>query len=443
MERTTLAAYRHTLYACFGRGRDALFDLGDALATGTGARSFVELSQAPSFQRRWPSLYAALTDGQIDQAAVRALFVASVPRPVAGGRLVLTVDTSPIPRPYAHTVPDRTLVHVPAAGRVLPPRTAPVQPGWAYSTLVAVPNPPSSWTHILDNRRLPSDQTATQVGAQQLAAVVPLLEERPVCLADGAYGTAAWVQATASLPCDQLVRAAATRVLYYPPPPPTGRRGRPALDGPRFQGSDPATHGPPDGTWRGTDAHGQAVEVRWWEGLHLKAARVVPLTVVCLTRAGAAGTKRDPRDTWFWWLGGRPLPPPAELARLYPRRFSIEHGYRFDKQDLLWAAPHLRTPAQMDRWTHLVSAVHNELGLARLAVQAQRWPWEPAARPLTPRQVRRALPRLLSQLGTPAVSPRPRGKSPGRPRGAVVARAPRAPVIRKGTSRRPKRRRSA
>ncbi len=34
-----------------------------------------------------------------------------------------------------------------------------------------------------------------------------------------------------------------------------------------------------------------------------------------------------------------PLPPLADLARLYPRRFSIEHGYRFDKQDLLLDGP--------------------------------------------------------------------------------------------------------
>jgi hypothetical protein len=444
MERTTLGAYRDALYACCTRARDALFEVGDALATQDGARAFVELSLAPAFRRRWPSLYAALGDGRIDADALRALFVASAPRPAScGGRLVLTVDSSPIPRPYARTVADRTLVHVPAAGRVLPAHTAPVQPGWAFSTLVVVPDPPSSWTHILDSRRLPSDQTAAQVGAQQLAEVVPRLEERPVCLADGAYATAGWVQATAAVACDQLVRAAATRVLYYPAPPRTGRRGRPPLDGPRFQGSDPAPHGAPDGEWTGTDAGGQAVGLRWWGGLHLKAARAVPITVVCLTRVGAAGTKRDPRDTWFWWLGGRPLPPPAELARLYPRRFSVEHGYRFDKQHLLWAAPHVRTPEQMERWTQVVSAVHNELGLARDLVPAQRRPWEAATRPLSPRQVRRALPRLLGQLGTPAAAPRPRGKAPGRARGAVIAHAPRHPVIRKGTPRRAKRRRTA
>lgn len=426
-----LVAFRQALYGCFSRARDALFDLCDALATDPSARSFVELALAPCFQRRWASVYEALEDGRIERPALRRLFVQSAPLPAPGARRVLALDSSPIPRPYARTVADRTLVHVPAAGQVLPPHTAPVRPGWAFSTLVVVPDPTSSWTHILDNQRIPSEQTATTVGAAQLAAVVPLLPERPICLLDGGYGTAPWVQATADLRCDQLVRSARTRVLYRPAPPRTGTRGAPRKDGPRFKGSDPTTHGQPDATWTGTDAHQQPITVRCWGDLHLKTCRTVPVTAVCITRAAATDTKRDPRDTWFWWLGGQPLPPLDELARLYPRRFSEEHGYRFDKQDLLWAAPRLRTPAQFERWTDVVSAVHNELDVARPLVEAQRLPWEDPTRPPSPRQVRRGLARIIGQIGTPARAPRPRGKSPGRATGAVIRPAARYPVLRK------------
>jgi len=454
--RTALSAYRRALYACFTRARDALFDLCDALATDPGARSFVALSQAPCFQRQWPSVYEALEDGRIERSALRALFQDTAPRPAAGTRQVLALDSSPIARPYARTAPDRTLVHVPAAGQVLPPHTVPVRPGWAFSTLVVVPPAPSSWTHILDNQRIPSDQTALTVGAAQLAALVPTCTQeeeqeadgaepgvRPLLLADGSYGTAGWVEATADLALDQLVRAASTRVLYRAAPPPTGKAGAPRKDGDRFKGSDPATHGEPDAAWTGLDARGQEVTVRCWGGLHRKECRHIPITAVCLTRPAATNAKGDLRETWFWWLGGRPLPPLADLARLYPRRFSIEHGYRFDKQDLLWTAPHVRTPAQMERWTDVVAAVHNEIGLARAQAQAQRLPWENPRRPLSPRQVRRVLARIIALEGTPAAPPRPRGKSPGRAGGAVVRRAPRHPVIRKGPARAPKQRRAA
>ena len=111
----------------------------------------------------------------------------------------------------------------------------------------------------------------------------------------------------------------------------------------------------------------------------LTVPRDVSLTAVRITRAGAQGTRRDPREAWFWWRGAA-LPPLDTLPHLYARRFGIEHGYKFDKQALLWADPRLRTPAQMERWTDVVAAVHNQLTLARpLAVIAHR-PWESAAR---------------------------------------------------------------
>src|SRR3954447_26285561 len=315
MDATTLVAFRQALYGTFARSADALFEVGDALLSATQPRSFVELSQAPSARRRWPSLYGALADGQIDRAALRRLFAQHLPRPVPRGRLVLGLDTSPIHRPEARTFADRTLVYAPNA----PTGATPVLPGWACSTLVALPDPASSWTYVLDNRRVPSAEPATTVGAEQVAALLPLLPERPVLVADGHYGTAAWVGATAALPCDQLLRAKRTAVLYRPAPPRTGRRGAPRKDGARFQGSDPATHGTPDARWQGTDARGQAVTVACWATLHLKACRDVPITAVRITRAGAAGTKRDPHEAWCWWRGAAP-PPPETLPPLYARR---------------------------------------------------------------------------------------------------------------------------
>jgi len=94
-------------------------------------------------------------------------------------------------------------------------------------------------------------------------------------------------------------------------------------------------------------------------------------------------------------------------------------------------------PAQMERWTDVVAIVHHEIGLAR--PQAQRLPWEDPTRPLSPRQVRRVLARIIAQVGTPAAPLPPRGKSLGRARGAVVRPDPRHPVIRKGPARRSKR----
>jgi hypothetical protein len=45
--------------------------------------------------------------------------------------------------------------------------------------------------------------------------------------------------------------------------------------------------------------------------------------------------------------------------------------------------------------------------------------------------VRRAMGKIIAQLGTPARSAQPRGKAPGRAAGAVVKRAERHAVVRK------------
>jgi hypothetical protein len=433
MDSTILAEFRHTLYTtCFTRARDALFDLADALVTDTHARSFVELSQAASFQRAWPSLYEALEDGRIDRPALQRLFAHQLPASMVGTRLVLGVDVSSILRPDAHTSQDRTLVH----RCNLPPDATPVGPGWQFSTLVVLPDPVSCATFILDNRRVPSSETATSIGVAQLREVLPLLLRLGVSILivlDRGYSSAPWLQASHCLPVDQLLRARGDRVLYRPPlPRQPHQRGRPPLDGPRFKGSDPSSHGPPDADWSGLDAQGQPVQVRLWRNLHLSKLRQVPITVIRVIRMSARDTKRDPRVSWFWWLGDA-LPPLREIPGLYARRFGQEHGYRFDKQELLWATPHLRRPEQFERWTDVVSLVHNQLVLAHPLVEAVRRPWERASRPATLRQARRAMGRIIGQLGTPARRPQPRGKAPGRAAGASVTPATRHPVIRKGS----------
>lgn len=432
MDCTSLEAFRNTLYHhCFTRAADALCDLVDALLTDTQARSFIELSQAARFQRVWPSLYAALEDGRIDRPALLRVFADHLPATMVGDRLVLGLDVRSILRPDAHTSADRTLVH----RSNLPKDATPVGPGWQFSTLVVLPNPVSSWTYILDNRRVPSTGTATTIGVAQLTDVLPLLRRwgvRVLIVLDRGYSHAPWVSATHTLDADQLIRARKDQVLYRPAPPRTKRRGQPRKDGARFKGSAPATHGTPDADWQGGDAQGQPVQVTVWGNLHLRKARQVPITVVRIIRTGARGTKRDPRISWFWWLGG-PVPPLSEIPGLYARRFGEEHGFRFDKQDLLWATPRLRTPEQFERWTDVVSIVHNHLDIARPLAEAVRRPWERTVRPVTPRQVRRAMGRIIAQVGTPARPPQRRGKAPGRAPGATVRRAERHPVIHKGT----------
>ena len=63
-------------------------------------------------------------------------------------------------------------------------------------------------------------------------------------------------------------------------------------------------------------------------------------------------------------------------------------------------------------------------------------PWErylpltPDKQP-TPAMVLRDMSRIIRQIGTPSPAPKPRGKSPGRPKGVVLAPRKRHAVVKK------------
>ena len=440
MNLNTLQDFRHEVYGCFTRASDALFNTVDALLTETQAHSFPELSLSPFFQRRWCSLYEAFEDGRIDQERLRRVFAQYLLRPVEGERVWLGLDATSIQRPESQTSPDRTVVYVPN----LPESSKPISYGWQFSTVVILPVPSSSWTAVLDQQRIRSDQTSVEVAAAQLRELAALLDVgcRPIVATDRWYSCAPFLLATDGLPFDKLLRLKRKRVLYRAAPAPTGKRGAPRKDGERFQCGDPRTYGQASGNWQGTDANDHPVEITWWNGLHLPKARHLEVTVIRVLRHGATDRPRDPRESWFLWDGESKTCVP-EVALGYRRRYSHEHGYRFEKQGLLWVKPRLRTPAQFERWSLLVAIVHNHLVLARPLVQAYLRPWETSQRDASPQQVRRAMATIVAQLGTPARPPQPWGKSPGRQKGTVVRPAPRYLVVYKSKPGPKKRRKRA
>ena len=428
MDTTRFAAWRVALYQTFTRGTDTLMNTLDALLVATSVHHAIELTLMFPFARRWSSFYQDLQRGHIQRRALRQAYVDFLPY-TPGTRLVLAVDPCSIRRPLAATARDRMAVHAPteSAG------TAPVGLGWQFAALAVVPDPPSSWSYYLDCTRIRSGTTAARMAALQLSSVLPALPARPVVLGDRYFGSATFVLGTKTLACDKLLRIQTHRVFYRPPPvPDPHRRGRRPQKGARFQPKDPTTHGPPTAQWSGDDARGRAVTVTAWADLAFKEDPGYRLTLLQCARQDGPATKRDPRVIWLLWASPDPAPL-ADAPDLYTRRFSIDHGFRFDKQAFRWEDLRVRTPAQFQRWTDLLTAAHNTLGVARSLGVDARLPWERTPhRPMTPQHVRRALPGILAKLGTPAALPQPRGKSPGRRRGTVVRPAKRYPIVVKG-----------
>jgi hypothetical protein len=436
MNLNTLNDFRHGVYGCFGNGKDALFNLLDALASEAGARSFPELSFSPFFERTWASLYEALEDGRIDAKRLREVFVAFAPLPPAGEFVFVGIDTSNLYRPQAETAADRTLVQI----ANLPKNTHAVSPAWVMSHVVLLPTQAGQGTFVLDTARVTSSELATEVAARQLRAVVELLVARglyPIILGDRWYACAPFLTRLADVKARCLLRVKSNRVFYRPAPArQAGQLGASRKDGERFQCKDDSTHGEPDETWEGVDPKGARIEVRCWNHLHLRTARWAEISLIQIIRHGASGKARDPKVSWFVWKGDEPAPL-AEVSPTYRLRYSQEHGYRFEKQELLWDVPRLSTPERTERWTQVVACAHNLLVLARPLLEGNYRPWETRRAVPTLAHVRRAIPTLLQQLGTPARPSQLRGKAPGRAKGFHPKPRTRHAVIRK-TSKKPK-----
>jgi hypothetical protein len=441
-----LRAFRQDLYHSLGRARDALFELMDAVLTTPAARSFAELSLSPLFRRRWPSLYEALQDGSPDAAAMLRLVLGTLPKQDLH-RPVLIGDHTAWPRLSSPTLSERTYEHHPTrAQRVCDGE--PITRGFGYATLALVPGgrdaaacaavKAQSWVLPLLNERIGLRRSPLEVTAEALRRVCRALDGAgagvPTSLFDSEYGCARFLKLTADVRCNKLMRLRSNRCLYGAPPPYAGRY-RPFKHGDVFKMKDETSWPLPDHIAAFCEARWGYVQLRLWRKLHFLEAPEVEVSLLCVERASARGTRRDPRLMWLAWVGApnEPEPKPEVLWRLYVRRFAIEHFYRFAKQRLYWTLPRLSTPEQSDRWSRLVVPMMMELYLARAVVLDRPLPWQKAqsVEAMTPGRVLSAIGGVMAAIGTEARAPKRRGKSPGWPKGRFRRGRDRYPVVRK------------
>ena len=435
-----LDLFRAELHACLTRRADALFELGDALLCTQAFSALPHLSLEPVCRRGWGSVYDALSSGRVE--GLRDLLVASLPH---ADPLVFAVDVTTWPRCDAECSPERGYYYHPSrhsAGQ-------PIIAGWAFQWICQLSFDRDSWTAPVDAARLhPLDDTDRTAAAQVRALLGRLGDGGPVPLVvfDAGYDSAQLSLDLAEQRVAVLVRLRSDRCFYAdPPPPPPGKTGRPRRHGAKFNCADPTTWPAPTATLHTVDDQYGTVTVAAWSGLHPKQQRhpghgsrgprpIVRGTIIRVAVERVPAKTRPPKVLWLWWAGPEGLTLDLDLAwRAYIRRFDLEHTVRFCTQTLGWTTPRPRHPEQADRWTWLVLACYAQLRLARQVVADGRLPWERPRPPgrLSPVRVCRGFPRLLVRLGSPAATPKPAGRSPGRPKGRCSGPTMRYPAIKK------------
>jgi hypothetical protein len=446
-----LAAFRRAVFDCFGRRADGLFEVMDALAgADRPLRSVAQLTLEPTVRRGWGSLYQALQHGTIDVAMLGRVLAERVGVLRAGWPLMFAVDASIYPRPDTRVVPDVGMQYAErGAGSV-----GLVRPGWSMQWLCQVgevtdTGSRTSWAPPLDVRRVATNEMASDVAAVQVAEVwqrlaAPARQSGVLFLFDAGYCV---ISLTQRLPegAQLLGRLRSNRVFYRrPEAAPSGRVGRRRLHGERFALRDAQTWGRPDAEHRHVEADGTTVHTRAWHGLHpqnTSGARTRWTGVVegTLIRRESTRPGRATRVWWLWWAGPSEAFNLPVLAQAYEHRFTIEHGFRFGKQDLFWTGHTPLDPDQAERWSWLVALAYTNLYLARPLAADLRMPWErpcPAER-LSPRRVRRQFRRLAAELPACANPPKTRHPGPGRPKGSKnITPRPPQPRIKKRPPRR-------
>ena len=453
-----LGGFRGELYGCLGRRGDELFELTDALLCADGpVHTLVGLCLAPEHRRGHGALYDAVNVGQVDVERLRWVLARLPLSRMFGGRIVLAVDATPWLRPDAETSPERLFCHVYGRTR----ETDQLLPGWPYQLVAALESGPTSWTALLDARRLGPAEDATAVTADQLRAVVGRLRsagqwhpgDPPLLVVlDAGYDVCRLAFLLADLPLQLIGRIRADRVMLTAVAPPRSDRrrptGRPRRHGAVMTLADPGSWPQPSTRSTSETARYGRAEAVSWDRMHPRLTHrgawaahpgrlpIVEGTLIRLAVDHLPG-QRQAKPVWLWTSAtGADAEAVTRCWQAYLRRFDLEHTIRFEKQALGWTRQKLRSPAAADRWTWLILAAHTQLRLARPLALDLRRPWErplPAER-LTPARVRRGFRYLRPKLPSPTRAPKPAHPGPGRPPGVKNRhRAPRYDVGKTAT----------
>jgi hypothetical protein len=172
--------------------------------------------------------------------------------------------------------------------------------------------------------------------------------------------------------------------------------------------------------------------VQAWHKLHFKKLATLKGSLIQVEFLKADGTPRYKRPMWLWWTGPQTVAL-SDLCRMYLWRFAIEHMFRFLKQHLGLNCNRSPNLGSAQQWIWICALAYWQLLLMRDQVKPNRPAWYPQRAeqltPLTPYQVQRSALTFLSELGTPAATPRPAGKGLGRPKNYHPAPRTRYPVI--------------
>ena len=468
---TRLVDFRKNIHQSIPYRSDATMELIDTIAGNTSARSPAELSLGSLFHRQYSSLYDAVDNffvpGDSDQSGVeryeqqqkRMHIVAGYyPEPTKRNFYQFGLDATTQPRPFAHTLNDRGIHYYPNPA----PGNNPIIVGHNYSVLAGLPekedktSPP--WVIPLSLRRVPTDKKATDVGAAQLEDILkdkelPFGSHLSSVVGDSAYSAREFIgQVVEHENLATNVRVRSNRTFYRMPQKEEGpkRQGHPQWYGEPFQMKDSCTWGEADAqeSFPFTFRSGRIcqIEMQGWYNIVMRGKKDIamhehPFTLIRVVVKDSDGEMVFNHPLWLTIHGERRYEISlSDAYEAYRQRYDMEHFFRFGKTRLLMASYQSPDVEHEENWWEIVGLAYVELYLAVPLASSLPRPWErylpqvnnSSGQLLSPSMVQRDLPRIIQEIENPVWLPKPRGKSPGRPKGYSPGKRERQPVVKKG-----------
>jgi len=460
--------FRSKLYNCFQLSSDACIDLLDALAGNMGARSIAELSLSPLFPRSYNSIYKAIKESfntnrqdlnkeQEGEEEKPDNLIRLVPELISPPQqhpfYLFAADTTPHPRPYARTLPERGYIYQPNTIK----GHKPISVGHRYSILSILPEKEidshGAWAVPLSGERVSLEKSSTDVASEQIQSVMsdsslPWYEKLCVLVGDTEYSQRSFLeQQSKHKNLVVIARVRSNRIFYQSPlvDELKKKRGSPNKYGDRFDLADAETWHEADQTTQvmQTTRKGRHlnVTIQAWHQMLMRGTKLEkmyrhPFTLLRIHVTDDTGDSVW-KPMWLIVIGDRRQEiSPTVANKSFRQRFDIEHLFRFGKQRLLMTQFQTPDVVHEENWIRLVMLSYVQLWAAKdLATYLPR-PWERPNRTtnlpiVTPSVVQRDFHRIISQIGKPGHSPKHRGNSSGRMAGHTQPKRPVHPVVKK------------
>ena len=311
----------------------------------------------------------------------------------------------------------------------------------------------AAWAIPLSGERVSLNTNGVDIASEQIQVAMsdpslPWHKKFSVLVADTAFSKRKFlVEQSEHNNLVVIARCRSNRVFYQSPPIEelNKKRGCPKKYGERFDLGNAETWHSPDETTvtQQTTRKGRIlnVTIQAWHQMLMRGTKYQKMYChpFTLQRINVTDDTNQPvwKSMWLIVMGDkREKISPKVAYSCYRQRFDIEHMLRFGKQRLLMTQFQTPDVEHEENWIQFVLLAYVQLWAAKDLATHLPKPWERYLKQnndkiVTPSVVQRDFQRIISEIGTPARSPKTRGNSTGRLQGQVIRRRTKQPVVKK------------